>query len=69
MHLRLSTGFGAERTADHREKCERLLIFTVNRADREQVVEHYIGSCARNSWWIGLISRIGGLLILVFVNN
>ena len=40
MHLRLSTGFGAERKAGHGEKCERLLILTVNRADREQAVEH-----------------------------
>ena len=40
MHLRLATGFGAERTADHGEKCERLLILTVNRAEREQAVEH-----------------------------
>ena len=69
MCMGLATAFGAERTADHGEKCERLLILTVNRADWEQAVEYNIGSCARNSWRTGMISRIDGLLILRYMHN
>ena len=69
MYSRLATEFGAERTAGHGENGESLLILTVNRAAREQAREHYIGSYAWSVWWIGIISRIDGLLILVYVRN
>ena len=69
MYSRVTTESGAERTADHGENGESLLILTVNRAAREQAREHYIRSYAWSSWWIGIISRIAGLLILVYVRN
>ena len=69
MYSRLATEFGAERTADHGENGESLLILIVNRAAREQPRVHYIGSCVRNSYGIGLDLKCSRLLVLLCVPN
>ena len=69
MYSRVTTEFGAQRTAGHGENGESLLILIVNRAAREQPKVHYIGSCVRNSLGIGLDLKCSRLLVLLYVPN
>ena len=65
----MTTEFGAEHMDGHGENGESLRILTTDRADRDQAKVHYIGSCARNSWRIGLIFGSGWEMVLVGFSN